>query len=112
MRLEIKKYLLDILEATEDIVEYTSGLEYADFVKSGLVQAAAERKFQIIGEALNRIKQLDDSILLDISEHRRIIAFRNIIVHGYNVIDSEIVWDAIKGHLPILKGEVEKLLDS
>jgi len=69
MRLEIKKYLLDILEATRDIVEYTNGLGYADFVKSGLIQAAVERKFQIIGEALNRIKQLDDSILLDISEH-------------------------------------------
>jgi len=112
MRLEIKKYLFDILKATEDIKEYTSGLEYSDFIRNGMVQAAVERKFQIIGEALNRIKSLEESILNGISEHRRIIAFRNIIVHGYDAIDTEIVWDAIKNHLPKLKKEVEQLLSA
>jgi len=111
MRLETKKHLFDILEAARDIEEYTSGLECSDFIKSGMVQAAVERKFQIIGEALNRIKQLDSSILQSISEHQRIIAFRNIIVHGYDVIDSEIIWDAVKNHLPKLKNEVEWLLN-
>ncbi len=53
MRPEIKKYLFDVLESAKDIIEYTNGLEYPDFVKSGMVQAAVERKFQIIGEALN-----------------------------------------------------------
>jgi len=76
-----------------------------------MVQAAVERKFEVIGEALNRIKKLDKSILHSISDHQRIIAFRNIIVHGYDVIDSEIVWDAVKNYLPKLEGEVKKLLN-
>jgi uncharacterized protein with HEPN domain len=111
-RREVKKHLFDILEAARDIGEYTSGLEYSDFIGNGMVQAAVERKFQIIGEALNRIKWLDDSVLHSISEHQRIIAFRNIIVHGYDVIDSEIIWDAIENHLPKLRAEVERLLNA
>lgn len=109
-QLEVKKHLFDILEAAKDIAEYTSGLEYSSFITSGMVQAAVERKFQIIGEALNRIKRLDDSVLHSIPEHQRIIAFRNIIVHGYDVIDSEIIWDVIRNHLPKLGEEVEWLL--
>ena len=112
MQLEIKKYLYDILEAAKDIDKYTSGFEYSSFIKNSMVQAAVERKFQIIGEALNRIKRLDNSVLQDISEHQRIIAFRNIIVHGYDVIDSEIMWDAIKNHLPKLKEETKQLLNA
>ena len=92
MLLELKKYLFDIPGAAKDIREYTNGLEYSDFIGNGMLQAAVERKFQIIGEALNRIKRLDASVLHSISEHQRIIAFRNIIVHGYDAIDSEIVW--------------------
>lgn len=112
MRLEVKKHLFDILEAARDIGEYTSELEYSGFIRNGMVQAAVERKFQIIGEALNRIKRLDDSVLQSISEYQRIIAFRNIIVHGYDVIDSEIIWDAIENHLPKLRKEVERLLNT
>ena len=112
MRLEIKKYIFDILGAARDIKEYTNGIEYSCFIRNGMVQAAVERKFQIIGEALNRIKSLEESILNGISEHRRIIAFRNIIVHGYDAIDTEIVWDAIENHLPKLEEEVEQLLSA
>ncbi len=112
MQLEVKKHLFDILEAARDIEEYTGSLEYSSFIKNSMVQAAVERKFQIIWEALNRIKRLDNSVLRGISEHQRIIAFRNIIVHGYDVIDSEIIWDAIKKHLPKLKEEAERLLNA
>ena len=96
----------------QEIEEYISNLEYSSFIKNSMVQAAVERKFQIIGEALNRIKRLDNPVLQGISEHQRIIAFRNIIVHGYDVIDSEIIWDAIKNHLPMLKEETERLLNA
>jgi uncharacterized protein with HEPN domain len=48
--------------------------------------------------------------LTAIPQHERIIGFRNIISHGYDVIDPELVWDAIQNHLPVLKGVVEDLL--
>jgi uncharacterized protein with HEPN domain len=71
-----------------------------------------ERKFEIIGEALNRIKRLDKGLLVAIPQHERIIGFRNVISHGYDVIAPELVWDAIQNHLPVLRGMVEELLKS
>ena len=49
-------------------------------------------KFGIIGEALARLAKDDPEIAAQIPEHPRIIAFRNIIVHGYASVDDRIVW--------------------
>jgi len=112
MQLDVKKCLFDILNAAKHIEQYTRGLDYADYLADGQVQAAVERKFEIIGEALNRIRKLDASAIESISEHQRIIGFRNVITHGYDVLDSELVWDAARNHLPMLKEQVERLLES
>jgi uncharacterized protein with HEPN domain len=110
MRPEVRKLLFDVLEATRDIQGFVHGLEYTQYVADKMVQAAVERKFQIIGEALNRLKHLDDTVLTSIPEHGRIISFRNVISHGYDVIEPELVWDAIQNHLPALKQVAEGLL--
>ncbi len=112
MQPEVKKCLFDILEAAKSIEQYTSGLTYSDYITDGMAQAAVERKFEIIGEALSRIGRFDCSVLDNISEYERIISFRNVISHGYDSIDVEIVWDAIQNHLPVLKHEIEQLLGS
>ncbi|MCX5638406.1 MAG: DUF86 domain-containing protein [Planctomycetota bacterium] len=110
MQLDVKKYLFDILDAAKNIEEYTRGFEYTGYLADSQVQAAVERKFEIIGEALNRIKKLDASVLESISEHQRIIGFRNVITHGYDSLDTELVWDAVRNHLPMLIKQVEQLL--
>ena len=76
-----------------------------------MVEAAVERKFEIIGVALNRIKRLDISLLDGIAEHERMIGFRNVITHGYDTIDLDIVWDVISNHLPKLKEQLQHLLN-
>jgi len=108
---DIKKYLFDVVTAAQSIEQYTADLEFADFAANDMVQAAVERKFEIIGEALSRISRLDDSLLEGISEHERIIGFRNVIIHGYDTIDVDIVWDAVINHLPKLKQQAQQLLD-
>jgi uncharacterized protein with HEPN domain len=111
MQLEAKKHLFDILEAAGSIEDYTHGLDYSDYRNNGMLQAAVERKFEIIGEALNRIKKSDSAVLAKISEYERIISFRNVISHGYDAVDLDIVWNAIQHHLPRLRQEVEDLLN-
>lgn len=110
MDLEIKKWFQDILQAGREIEEYTAGLAFADFQSNGMAQAAVERKFEIIGEALSRISRADPAVLQRISDSERIIGFRNIISHGYDIVDVEIVWDAVRNYLPVLIREVEELL--
>ncbi|MBW8040138.1 MAG: DUF86 domain-containing protein [Planctomycetes bacterium] len=46
------------------------------------------------------------------AEHRRIIGFRNILIHGYDNIDEAIVWQAVTNHLPILIREVKEILST
>jgi uncharacterized protein with HEPN domain len=45
-----------------------------------------------------------------LSEHERIVAFRHVLIHGYDLVDDELVWDTIRTKLPVLLSEVEELL--
>ena len=73
---------------------------------------AVERKFEIIGEAFNRLDKSDPTIAAQIPQHRQIISFRNVLIHGYDILDEAIVWQIIQADLPILKQTVEALLAS
>jgi uncharacterized protein with HEPN domain len=107
---EIKKNLVDILQAAEEIQVFIKGMDLSAYKSSPVTQRAVERDFEIIGEALNRIKKLDSEFIENISEHSRIIGFRNILIHGYDVIDEIIVWNAAENHLPVLVKEIREIL--
>jgi uncharacterized protein with HEPN domain len=72
--------------------------------------SGVERKFEIIGEALNRIGRDEPSILDKIREYRNIVSFRNILVHGYDSIDNRIVWGIVKDDLGNLLADVQRLI--
>jgi uncharacterized protein with HEPN domain len=112
MDLETQKLLYDILQAARNIGEFTAGLTFESFRGNMMAQAAVERKFEVIGEALVRLTRCDPTVLQGITNGTRIIGFRNIIAHGYDVVDEEIVWEAVQEHLPVLVREVEDLLKS
>lgn len=75
-----------------------------------MLRSAVERQFEIIGEALARLARLDELLAACISEYRRIIAFRNIMIHGYAQVDDRVVWDIVQSKLPALHREVVALL--
>ncbi len=110
MRLESKKYLFDIQQAARRIAEFITNKDSSDYAADPMLRAAVERQFEIIGEALRRLLKEDAPTAARISEHTRIIAFRNILVHGYADIDDRIVWDIVESKLPALTVEVESLL--
>src|SRR5260370_9445747 len=111
MPLEPKKYLYDIQEAASQIVDFTSGKTLDDYRGNAMLRSAVERQFEIIGEALAQLARLDEKIVARISEHRRIIAFRNILIHGYADIDERLVWDIVQANLPTLRVEIERLFN-
>lgn len=110
MRLEARKYLYDIKQAADLLGEFTGGKEFSDYGENSMLRAAVERKFEIIGEALSKLSKLDPAIASQIGEHARIIAFRNILIHGYAEIDDRLVWDIVENKLPVLRREVDELL--
>ena len=111
MRLEARKYLFDVKLAAGSIAAFCTGKSFEQYCSDDLLRAGVERKFGIIGEALARLATDDPDIAAQIPEHPRIIAFRNIIVHGYASVDDRIVWGVIEAHLPALRAAVELLLD-
>jgi uncharacterized protein with HEPN domain len=106
----IKKYLFDIQQAIEQIETFLKGKTYKDFTSESILQSAVERQFEIIGEALYRIRKLNEAYLSKIPDANKIIGFRNVIIHGYDIVDSQIVWDAVKFNLPKLKAEINNLM--
>lgn len=67
-------------------------------------------RFEIIGEALNKLMRLDPDLASRITDYRRIIAFRNVLIHGYADVDDRIVWGVLTGRLAQLREEVGHLL--
>jgi uncharacterized protein with HEPN domain len=67
-------------------------------------------KFQILGEALNRLMQCDEETAALIPDVRRIIGFRNVIVHGYDTLDLAIVWANVTEGLPRLRQSIAEIL--
>ena len=106
-----KAYLYDMREAARLIAEFTRDLDFERYAAIAMVRAAVERQFEIIGEALGQLAKLDPDVAGRIGDHRRIIAFRNILVHGYAGVDNMLVWDMVATRLGDLLRDVELLLD-
>jgi uncharacterized protein with HEPN domain len=102
--------LEDVRHASQRIIDFTTSRSLDDYQKDEMLRAAVERFFIIIGEALGRLEKVDPIMIQTIAEYRKIIGFRNVLVHGYELIDDSIVWQTIQVHLPILKQQVESLL--
>jgi len=107
---ELKKFLSDILTAIEEINFFLPSEErnFNRFQNDLKTKRAVERNLEIIGEAMNRILKLRPDI--QISSSKQIVGLRNVIIHTYDNLSYENIWGIVVRHLPLLKADVEKLL--
>lgn len=110
MRLEARKLLEDVRRAGELIAGFVAGKDLAAYAADPLLRSAVERQFEVLGEALNRLARTDPHLAHRITHTARIIGFRSILIHGYDLVDHEVVWDVVETHLPLLRNEVQDLL--
>ncbi|MFV1967078.1 MAG: DUF86 domain-containing protein [Pirellulaceae bacterium] len=111
MQLETKKCLEDIRQAAELILQFTAGKSFVEYDGDIFLRSAVERQFEIVGEALNRLAKIDSSFKEILPDTPRIISFRNILIHGYDVVDNHVVWDVIQYNLTPLHEKVAAMLD-
>jgi uncharacterized protein with HEPN domain len=100
-------YLGHIADSIAAIESYVAGGRDV-FMSTRLVQDGVIRNFEIIGEAASRLSPALRS--RSGAPWDKIIAFRNRLIHGYWSVDLLLVWDVIANDLPVLKGEVTRLL--
>ncbi len=106
------KFLWDVKLTIEQLESFMEGVSLESYQKNLEKQHATERCFEIIGEALNRIYRNDSELAESISDIHKIIGFRNIISHGYDILDEILVWKTYQDYLPKLKGEIQQLIDN
>ncbi len=110
MQPEIQTFLEDVNQAANDLTRFIADRDYDSYANDSMLVAAVERKFEIIGEALNQAARIEPTLPQYISEFRRIIDFRNVIAHGYATVSTEAVWYILIEKLPVLHREVQGLL--
>ena len=112
MRLEARKYLYDMQRAAALLREFTDQKSFADYERDAMLRAAVEREFEIIGEEMARLARVDEALAAAIGGYQRVIAFRNVLIHGYADVDDRLVWNVVETSLPTLAREVDALLET
>lgn len=107
---EVLTYLQDVLDAINDMqscfVDFPN--RYDLFENDIMRRCVVERKVEIMGEAINRIRKKDPSV--DIPNARAIIDTRNRIIHAYDNVQPEFLWSLVIRHIPELKKDMEKII--
>lgn len=88
--------LVDVLAASEAIQQFVSGESLETYLVDHKLRSAVERQFEIIGEALNQGRTADPELIDAVAHARAIIGFRNQLIHGYALVDDEIVWGNVQ----------------
>ena len=110
MRPESRKYLWDASQAADRITRFLAGKTFHAYQTDELLRSAVERQFEIIGESLAQLRTVDPETAAGVPESARIVAFRNILIHGYATVDDKIVWGVVEGNLPQLRDALRRLL--
>lgn len=88
-----RTYLWDARQAAERVAGFVAGRTWSEYEADLLLRSAVERQLEIVGEALNKLRQADPHLAAEITDLGRIVAFRNVLIHGYATVDDRLVWE-------------------
>ena len=104
-----KVRLNHILEALNEIEDFTKGLTYDDYMKNSMLRHALVRLLEIIGEASNYLTTDLKNEFSDV-EWLALKGLRNVLAHEYFGVDYQLVWNLIVDRVPELKININNIL--
>ncbi len=107
-----RKYIYDIINGCEYLAEFTRGRTVEDYKQDRAFRSALERELQIIGEAMMQLDNHHPELAERIADHRNIIGFRHVLVHGYDSLNPKTVWNVVETKLRPLLDQARELLQS
>jgi uncharacterized protein with HEPN domain len=111
MQREPHVLLWDICHAADAVAAFTHGKRIEDYKEDPFLRSAVERQLIILGEAVVQLSKLTPEVAERIPERGSIIAFRNLLIHGYAVVVDEIVWGVLEDDLPGLRSRAAELIE-
>lgn len=108
---KLRKYLSDIYGAILEIESFLENRprEYENFCRDTLLRRGIERNIEIMGEAMNQVLKINPDI--QVTSARKIVDTRNFVIHAYDSLRPELLWGIVINHIPLLKAEIEAVLD-
>jgi uncharacterized protein with HEPN domain len=104
------KLLFDAIAAIDATLSFVSGIAFDQYRLDLMRRSAVERQLEILGEACAKLAR-EDAVLIDrVPGCRLAIGLRNRIIHGYDTVDDEIVFDTVTHDLAAMRAELSKLL--
>jgi uncharacterized protein with HEPN domain len=107
MKTQTKKRLLDAYTACQAIESFVTGCTFADYEQNLMMRSAAELQFEIIGQALHQAEVFVPEVANLLPELHRIVGMRNRIIHGYDSVDDELLWQTIQNNNSSLSRHLE-----
>ena len=110
MQREAKTFLSEIQQSCLQLAIITAGKTLDDYANDRTMRGAVAWEFTMIGENMGKLLKIAPEIGTSIPEARKIVDFRNVLVHGYSGVAHDAVWDALTRQVPQLLHEVNALL--
>jgi uncharacterized protein with HEPN domain len=101
--------LRDMLDHAGEAVELLGDSTKEDLGNNRMMQLALTRLLEIVGEAAKRVSTSTKQKNTDIPWNQ-IIGMRNRLIHGYDIIDYDLLWDTVNFDLPPLILSLQKII--
>jgi uncharacterized protein with HEPN domain len=100
-----------MLDYAREAVEMTAGRQRTNLDQDRMFQLALVRLVEVVGEAATRVSA-EGQRRYDTIPWAEVRGLRNRLVHGYDIVDLNILWDIVQDDLPPLIAELERILEA
>ncbi len=104
------KLLVDAIQAIDCALEFVADRSLPEYLADKMCRSAVERQLEILGEACARLARLQPDLVEQIESLKLAIGLRNRIIHGYDAVDDEVVYQTVHEDLNGLRSDLSRHL--